>query len=209
MIRKAAIFVFVMLISALASGQYYYGGLSGSLHLPSTQFTVDSSGNMRFVPGDMGFSLEAGGGFASFGKAGMYSVYTSPSVAYNISDRFRIRGGVTLYNNFGDLYPGYGETPAAHHSMTGTRVFVSGDYLLSNKLMLSGSAYKDFTPLNPAFVNDPRMNGGGSEGMIFNIRYSPARNLHINATIEYHNVPGYYRPTPFYNPSPFRPNYGW
>jgi hypothetical protein len=165
---------------------------------------VDSTGNLRFKPGDIGFSLSAGTGFGSnFNGKSSFNTFVSPSLAYNISPRFRLKAGVTVFNNFGDnYYSGYDYyySPMMGKGTT-TSVFVQGDYLVNNKLMISGALYKDFAAGN-ANISDPRLKTPESQGMLLNVNYRPTPHIEINASFEYGNGNRSFYHDPFYrNPS--------
>jgi hypothetical protein len=182
------IFLSILLTCSLnAFCQYYYSGLSSSFEMPRTQYTVDSTGNLLFKPGDIGFSMQVGTSFGSnFHGNSSFGTFVSPALAYNVSNRFRLKAGVTVFNNFGDpYYAGYDNyySPVMSNGTT-TSVFVQGDYLLSNKLMISGALYKDFSTFN-THVTDPRFKNPESQGMILNLNYRPARNFEINASFGY------------------------
>jgi len=156
--------------------------------MPRTQYVVDSAtGNLRFKPGDIGFTMQAGTGFAgNFNGNASFNTYVSPALAYNVSSRFRLKAGVTVFNNFGDpYYTGYDNyyLPVINSGTT-TSVFIQGDYLLSNKFMLSGTLYKDFNTFNPN-INDPRLKAPESQGMILNLNYRPTSFFEINASFGY------------------------
>lgn len=187
----------LMALLFTATGQFYHGGLYSSFYMPRTEYTADSAGNIRFIPGDIGFSMQVGTGLAgNFKGSASFSTFVSPALAYNISPRFRIKTGVTVFNNFGDPYiAGYDHyySPVVNSGTT-TSVYVQGDYLLSNKLMLSGAAYKDI-PVSPR-IADPTLKMPESQGMILNLNYRPTSNFEINASFEY----GSGSRSMFYNP---------
>lgn len=191
MIKKFIIFSSIFLAFTLtATSQFYYSGLSTSFNMPRTQYMVDSAtGDLRFKPGDIGFTMQVGTGFAgNFNGNSSFNTYVSPALAYNVSSRFRLKAGVTVFNNFGDpYYSGYDNyySPVMNSGTT-TSVFVQGDYLLSNKLMLSGALYKDFNTFNTNTV-DPRYKMTETQGMILNLNYRPTSFLEINASMEYGN----------------------
>lgn len=209
--RKPVIIIFLILLSLCATSQYFYGGLGYSF--PRTNFVTDSSGNIRFQPGDLGFVMQAGAFAGSnFKGNSWFGTSVSPSMAYNVSSRFRLKAGVSVMQGFGDNYytgiEGYYNPYST--SGTTTSIFVQGDYILSNKLMVSGAVYKYFSP-NNIQIDDPRFKGPEGEGVMFNINYRPARNFEINASFEYGNGTGLYHQNPFYRPSPFSqgPMFGW
>lgn len=207
---RALIFTaFFALLSLASSGQLYYGGFSGSYNYPRTSFMADSTGNIFFQPGDIGFSMSAGAGFGSFSRGGSYfTTYASPAIAYNVSKRFRLKAGVTLYNQSGNiLLRGEGRSPSMS-PYTGTSLFVQGDYILSNKFMISGAFYKDFDAFN-AVVSNPGLKAQESQGVILNLNFRPAPGFEINAGVEFSNGYNPYRHSPFYQPSPFAPGFPW
>ena len=179
-----------MLLSLGAFSQYYSGGLSSSFCLPKTQYQVDSlTGQLRFKPGDIGFSMQIGTGVSSnFKGSTSFGTFVSPALSYNVSSRFRIKTGVTVLQSFGDPYfAGYDNyySPVMNPGTT-TSLFIQGDYLLSNKLMLSGAVYKDFYSFN-SHPTDPNLKLPESQGMILNLNYRPTSFLEINAAVEYGN----------------------
>ena len=202
--KTLLIIIFGLSLSLSSLSQYYYGGLSSSIYFPRTEYTVDSIGHLAFVPKDMGVSLEAGAGLSSYGSGpSIFSTYVAPSFAYNLSNRFRLKAGFRVTNYFG------GTTLNAPDGISSyqlpnytTSIFLQGDYLVSDKIMISGAVYKDMTPSN-LFVQDPRQKNFDTEGAVVNFKYRPTERFEINATIEYSN--GRQNPlySPFYNPSPF------
>jgi hypothetical protein len=183
-------------------GQYYYGGMSGYYTFPRTNYTLDSSGNIRFQPGDLGFSLQAGAFAGSnFRGSTWFGTSVSPALAYNVSSRFRIKTGVTIVQGFGNGYYGGFEGSYAQikNNPTTTGIFIQGDYLLSNKLMLSGAVYKYFSPFN---TSDPTKKGPEGESYQLNLNYRPIRNFEINASFGYSKGTGLYHHDPFYQPWP-------
>jgi hypothetical protein len=212
-LKKLSIILTLFLaVSFSAMSQYYYSGLSSSFNMPRTQYVVDSTtGNLLFKPGDIGFTMQVGTGFAgNFKGNSSFSTYVSPALAYNISPRFRIKAGVTVFQNFGDpYYSGYDNyySPVMNSGTT-TSIFVQGDYLVSNKLMLSGAYYKDFNSFNPN-VTDPRLKTPESQGMILNLNYRPTSSFEINASFGYGNGARSGMHSPFYPGSMFPGDSQW
>ena len=206
MIKKQILSLVVFLaLSMGAVSQFYYSGLSSSFNIPRTQYVVDSTGKLLFKPGDIGFSLQLGTGFGSnFNGNSSFNTYVSPALAYNVSTRFRLKAGVTVFNNYGDpYYAGYDSyySPVIASGTT-TSIFVQGDYLLSNKFMLSGAFYKDFAPFN-THTTDPRLKTPESQGMILNFNYRPTSSFEFNASFEYGNGNRSVFHNPFYHNSMF------
>jgi hypothetical protein len=211
--RKLAILLSLfMVLTVGVMGQYYYSGLSSSFNMPRTQYMLDSAtGNLLFKPGDIGFTMQVGTGFAgNFKGNSSFSTFVSPALAYNVSPRFRIKTGVTVFQNFGDpYYAGYDyyNSPVIQSGTT-TSLFIQGDYLLSNKVMLSGAFYKDFNSFN-ANISDPRLKTPESQGMILNLNYRPTSSFEINASFEYGNGNRSAFSSPFYPGSMFPGDSPW
>lgn len=190
------------------SAQFYYGGISGNYSLPGTSFVTDSAGNVRFQPHDIHFTMSAGAFAGSnFNGNSWFGTSVSPALSYNVSPRFRVSAGVSLSQGYGgNYYPGYESyySPMGSSSTT-TSVFVRGDYIVNNKLMISGAAYKYFSPLNLNSTN-PRFKSPEGEGYMLNINYRPVKNFEINASVGYGNDNGFYHQNPFGGQSvPFAP----
>ncbi len=203
--RLWLISVLITSLAAIASGQYFYGGLTGNYYFPRTEFIIDSLGNLRFQKGDLGFSLQAGAMAGSDYRGNpRYGTFVSPALAYNVSSRFRIKTGVTFYQGFGNNHFSGFENPenSWNYNPSSTGIFVQGDYLLTNKIMLSGAVYKYFSPFN---VNNPGQKGPDGESYLFNINYRPAKHFEINATFEYGNRTGSHYYDPFYQPGMIGP----
>jgi hypothetical protein len=211
-IKNLLIAIFISAAFPLeAFSQYYYSGLSASFNMPRTQYIVDSTGNLLFKPGNVGFTMQVGTGFAgNFKGNSSFNTYVSPALAYNISPRFRIKAGVSISQNFGDpYYTGYDNyySPVMNSGST-TSLFVQGDYLLNNKLMLSGALYKDFATFNPN-VTDPRLETPESQGMILNLNYRPTSFFEINASFGYGNGNRSMLNDPFYRTGSFKGYSPW
>jgi hypothetical protein len=200
---RSAILLLLLFTGPALSAQYYYGGLSGRYEYPRTNFVADSLGNIRYQPGDIGFTMEAGAMAGSdFRGHSRFGTYVSPALAYNVSSRFRVKAGVTIFQGFGDPYAGYEGVAPYSATSTTTGFFVQGDYLLSNKVTLSGAFYKYFSPVN---FGDPSKKGPEGESYLFNVNYRPTRNFEINATIEYGNGRGIYQGNPWRQPGFMEP----
>ncbi len=183
-----------------AVGQYYSGGLAYTL--PRTNFVIDTTGNIRFQPGDMGFTMQASAFAGSnFNGSSWFGTAISPAFAYNVSSRFRLKAGVSVMQGFGDNYFYYPYSNAG----TTTSIFLQGDYILSNKLMLSGAVYKYFSPYN-INIDDPNFKSPEGQGYMLNLNYRPSPHFEINASFEYGHGNGYnpFQPHPTYFGSPFQ-----
>lgn len=174
----------------------------------------DTVSPYSFTPGKTNVTLSMGMSVMGNPGGGAYvGSYVSPFVSYNISKRFRLKVGAGIYNNYAgyfydrfDPYGSFGHRPA-----TFSRVMVGGDYLVNEKVTLSGLVYKDFNP----FAGNHRetdLRLDEAEGVMFNINYRPSENFEINIGVDYSRGYNPYRHSPFHRQSPFSPYpgmYGW
>ncbi len=151
-----------------------------------------SAGGLHFFqPGRYDFGLNLGSSFTSVSGFGSgFTTEVSPHVFYNVSKRFRISAGISMattrYYNARSWFAN--ETAPAQNGsfFTGT-LFVSGQYLVNERLIISGSAFKVFpvskdplfwSPFNPVSPN-------GAQGVNFSADYKVAEHLHIQAGFRY------------------------
>ncbi len=152
----------------------------------------------------MDVGVQLGTSFSTdFNRGFAFTTFVSPELRYKVNDRLTIRGGVSLANTeYGNslMYSPYGYSRYSGNVTQGT-IYVSGDYMLSPKLILSGTAYKEFsinhrgpeTGINPAY---------DGKGLMMNLRFMPSENVTIDAGIEIYEGNNPYR-NGFYNP--YRP----
>jgi hypothetical protein len=102
----------------------------------------------------MSFSVDVGFGFsASKYNSGAYT-YISPYMSYLVTPRFKLDVGGILQQGFN----GFGNSEFNSFGGNGTNalLFVRGNYLVSDRLIISGSVYKTFTSnktINSEFIN--------------------------------------------------------
>ena len=143
----------------------------------------------------------------TFGGGSVFSTYFAPEVSYDVSQRFRVKAGVMMVNNF-NTSSGAFESGTPFRSMYSySTVYVTGQYLLSPNLMISGTAFKSF-PMGVPTGSGLYQSRYDYQGIAIDIDYSPFRNLHIGASFmlidgdnPYSGFQNYN--TPFYRPSPF------
>lgn len=144
-----------------------------------------------------------GGGYNSFGTSVM------PEVTFPVSPRFSLSTGIGYSTFFmGNGNEGiFNSAPSSYG-----HVYVSGSYLLTEKISLRGTAYKTFMLDAPTSIEGTNLHGYNfsSQGIIMDVEYKVTDNFRINVGFEYReqNYPGYgpgVNPVnPFMgNPSPF------
>jgi hypothetical protein len=135
---------------------------------------------------------------ASFGN-GFGATYIEPSVRYQLSPRLRAFGSFTYVTGMPQLYSDF--TPEGHTIMRRTSpgnqyiVNAGADYLVNDRLILSGSVWKDFSNVpaaNPAYNN---FRTPGRQGMDFRATYKITDHFSVTGAMRYSNGP-----SPFYNP---------
>ena len=173
-----------------------------------------------FQKGKFDYGLNLGSEFTSasgFGSA--FSTQVSPHFYYNVSKRFRIGGGITAANTgYINAKPLFGNESVHGSSgnFTTAGIFVSGQYLVNDRLTITGSAFKIFpvsrdplpyNPFNPVSPN-------GAQGINFNVGYKVGKNMYIQAGFRYseglspyNNSNGRYPADPFHQGS-FVPGFG-
>lgn len=119
-------------------------------------------------PSRMSFKLDMGAGFVGGSNSGMYT-YLAPYLRYSLTPKFKLDIGGILCQSSGNLF---GNETGSFNS-TSFLLFAKGNYLLTDKLTLTGSAYKTFYPnsvlnsdLNKKYSTD---NYGFSLGMDYKI----------------------------------------
>lgn len=147
------------------------------------------------------YSLNAGATFAGrYGSA----TYISPQVTLPLTKRFAVFGGVTYLRTVPGLaYAPFGENSRAlplatnHYLLQG-----GGQYAVSPRLLLTGSAWKDLTPTNGLPVN-PYAGFGGNLGSGVNLRadYHITENFSVSGGVRVSNGATAY-PGGYYSPQP-------
>ena len=154
--------------------------------------------------------LQLGTSFSTnFNKGFAFSTMVSPEIRYKINKRLRIRGGMSISNTeYGNtlIYSPYGVSSYSGNITQGM-LYVSGDYVLSPKAILSGTVYKEFS-IDHGKPDDAFRPGYEGKGVMMNLRLMPTENMFIDIGAEYYEGNNPWRGgayNPFY--SPVRP--GW
>ncbi len=136
------------------------------------------------------------------------STYISPGFSYRVNARLSFRAGVTLSNtalfNYQPWYMAE-SYPPVNANFSKALLFVEGTYLVSDRLILSGGAFKEFTLDSRSPVALP-FTENNPEGFYLNVDYRIADGVHIQAGFSFTKgyVPFY--GAPLYDPSPLYRN---
>ncbi len=139
-----------------------------------------------------------------FNKGFSVSTMAAPELRYKVNDRFTLRGGFNISNTeYGNtlVYSPYGINRYTGNITQGM-LYVSGDYMISPKVILSGTAYKEFSidHGNPDNAFKPGYDG---KGLMMNLRLMPSSNTTIDIGAEFYQGNNPWRGgtyNPFYEP---------
>lgn len=146
----------------------------------------------------MSFSVDVGVGFgASKYNSGSYT-YVSPYLSYLVTPRFKLDVGATLLQGLS----GNSGLNGFGGNTTNMMLFARGDYLVTDRLIVSGSAYKifnNYNTLNTDFNNNK--NSFDNYGVSMGMEYKIGEHMIIGAQINVSD--GYDNPyNPFYQSQP-------
>jgi hypothetical protein len=152
---------------------------------------------------DVGVQL--GTSFSTDFKGGhAFSTMVSPELRYKLSKRFTIRTGLSVSNTeYGNtlVYSPYGFSRYTGNITQGM-LYVSGDYIISPKVILSGTAYKEFS-IDHSSPDNAFRPGYDGKGLIMNLRLMPTSNTTIEVGAEFYQGNNPWRGgtyNPFYGP---------
>ncbi len=205
--KKAAILCFFVLfmLPALSVRAQVAGNdtLSGS----GTSGTTSKG----FTPKKTDIHVQAGTWFStSSGYGNGWGTYIAPQISYALSPRFRITGGISIANmSFSGYKPYYDvlSTSSYHGNVTSAYLFVSGQYLVNERLTVTGSAFKKFNIYDTPGTQNPFLNDEPYGGNL-NIQYKIGNNVYLEggigftrgASYPYYGTPAYAPIGPLYNP---------
>ncbi len=134
----------------------------------------------------MSFSIDMGMGFiASKYNSGAYT-YISPYLSYMVTPRFKLDVGGILQQGFNGINKT--EFGSLGGNNTNVLLFARGNYLVSDRLIISGSVYKTFG--NNTISNSDllkKKNALDNYGMSVGAEYKITDHLTVGAQINYSN----------------------
>ncbi len=162
-----------------------------------------------FQPKKIDYGLNIGSEFISMSGFGSgLNTYVTPHVSYNLNKRLSIGGGFSIVqtNYFkARSYFQDEQNSFSNGGFTSATLFVSGQYLVNDRLTIFGSAFKQFPitkdplPYNPFNPVSP----SGAQGINFNVGYKIGRNMYIQAGFRYSQGLNPYNANPYYD-DPFQ-----
>ncbi len=161
----------------------------------------------HFIPRKMDFGIQVGTQFSTSSYGTGFSTFISPHLTYRLSKRFSMSGGVSIVNTSlnGLSYTSVSRNEySLNGNYTSAMVFLSGQYLVNERLTISGTAYKQFN----LFGNIPGYKSFGNndaQGIYMNVKYTILENVHLEAGFGYSR--GYNPFNSLYN-DPFNRSFG-
>lgn len=147
-----------------------------------------------YTPGKIQYQFSTGAQFSRFGSA----TYFQPSILFPVTKRFSTFASVNLIHTYGSTLGRYfsnaestgSNAPAAQlHSV----VQVGGNYVVNERLNLTGSVWRDFS--KQSLLNNMPINvfsPGGTQGMQFRAHYKLTENFSVSGGLRYSNGNNYY-----------------
>lgn len=133
------------------------------------------------------FGLTLNSGFASFGKSNVFSNSITPFTSFQVDPKFRLVTGISLNNS---IYSNIrtigsdGQISTGDFTNNSATLFVGGEYLLSDKVTLFGSAYYDVNNLSRSIdPNNPFSRD--NMGMSFGARIQTSKNSYLGFQFQY------------------------
>jgi len=121
------------------------------------------------------------------GNGSGFSTFLSPTLTYPVSKKFIVSGGISIVNTslYGfKPYYSFPEEKSYTGNITQAMLWVSGQYLLNDRVTITGTAYKtiDIFGEKPGFSSFYKTN---PQGAYFNVGYKISDNIHIEAGFGY------------------------
>ncbi len=215
--KRSFIILLTVFLFLGANGQSYLNYPdSWMAPAPGPDKYYNDSVNQLDVPGSkvppLKFSLNLGTSFSTSGYYGSgVQTWVAPELNYRVSNKLNLRMGVVASNNYMNSIP-QGVSDGVGMNTSGSwfnyKVYVSADYFVSEKLVVSGSLLKSIDQ-TPAWVGQSPFFSQNYESMSMSFQYRINDFMSVGGGIQIDrgNVPYYYNPMqPFGNHfSPFGP----
>jgi hypothetical protein len=129
-------------------------------------------------------NVSIGASFSAFSGGSAFNTWVMPQITMPLAQRWNISFGMGYSNtNYNGLNQWSGGQNNAQYGM----LYVSGQYLMNEKITLTGTAYKKWL-LNPASNGDVMNNGYmdfSTQGVILDVNYKVTDHFQINVGMEY------------------------
>jgi long-subunit fatty acid transport protein len=122
--------------------------------------------------------MEIGAGFIGGSTSGMYT-YLSPYLRYSVTPKFSLDVGGILSTGSSSLYP---EQSGSSGSTSGL-LFARGNYLLTERITVSGSIYKMIYPNNYYSIDQNKRYSSQNYSYSLGMNYKVTKNLSFGAQV--------------------------
>jgi hypothetical protein len=169
--------------------------------------SLAGNGSTPYQPKKFSYRVSLGSEFTTAGGYGSaLSTFVTPQVSYSLNKRLSIGGGISVVQtNYFDAKPLWGNEQISGYcgNFTSAVIFVNGQYLVSDRLSITGSAYKQipisqdplpYNPFNPVSAR-------GAQGFNVNVGYRIGEHVMIEAGFRYSDGINPYNANPFYRNS--------
>ena len=154
-----------------------------------------------YIPHKLDYGIQVGTQFTASSYASGFSTFVSPHLSYGLSKRFSLSGGVTIINTTlnGQYYTPFTSETFGNTNFTTATVFLSGQYLLNDKVTITGSAYKQFNVFGKA-PGYSSFGNNDAHGIYLDVHYKITDHISIEGSFGYsqgNSLYDYYRHDPF------------
>jgi hypothetical protein len=156
----------------------------------SNTFSSSPAGDHRsgFIPKKIKSGLQIGSFFTTTSGYGSgFTTYISPYISYPFSSKFRVNAGITILNaSYYGIKPYYlmNSESSLNGNFTNAMVYVSGEYLVNERLSVSGTLFKSFNILSSA-PSDRYHPNYDAQGAFMKVGYKVFENFQIEAGFGY------------------------
>lgn len=174
-------FLFILLVFVAFSG---YGQQFGS-HRIGSAMNLNTESDFAAKTPFMPVTIAVGSSFSSFGNGfNAFGTFISPEFSFPIQKKFTVKAGLA-YSTLS--YTGFGlENGAEPRSFDQYgSVYVSGLYQLTEKITLSGTAFKTFSLSEPSPKANPRALDFSNEGIVIDMNYKLSDKVRLSAGFKY------------------------
>jgi hypothetical protein len=183
MIRRKIVILLVSFPFLFVEGNAQFSRIDS---IPSTPGDIHSYTDLSLHKLHIG--IQAGTEFmTTSGYGSGFSTFLSPTLTYPVSKKFMVSGGFSIINTslYGfKPYYSFPEERSYSGNITQAMLWVSGQYLLSDRVTITGTAYKTIDIFGEKLRNSSFYKNN-PQGAYLNVGYKISDNMHIEAGFGY------------------------
>jgi hypothetical protein len=190
-----------LILSLLTFFTYLNGQVPTPYHLQSDSANLNTGLKGNYQP--LGFNFTMGTSIGSYGPGNFSSTYIAPEINYRLNTKWKVSGGIILFNNYSSPASGGFKETSRPYPGTPSNLYIFGNstYQVSEKLSLHGSVFKNISSTPNTPLVNPMMNFSSNfASMGFNFQLN--ENISFGAQFSFSE--GY---NPYYN-SFYSPGFG-